>query len=108
MEKLEDFALVESIFRGIGITPNWLHALAFGLTKIYNDGCLLNYYCVDGICVINSAGDKFNKSILRDIKTLIDEYDSVVISSSQMSIEKYMAKYGFSYDSKSKVYKRGI
>ena len=57
--KLKDFMYVEKFFKDVGITQNWLYALANGDTFVYGD-CILNYYHENGVVVINSGsiGDK--------------------------------------------------
>ena len=109
--RLEDFTLVESFFKDVGITPNWLYALANGETFIYGE-CLLNYYKLDGILVINSGSvgnSKFNKSILAHIRRVIESHRCVIISSSAESISEHMvARYGFIYDKETLTYRKGI
>ena len=108
----EAFTALEGLFSEVGITPNWFYALAHGHTRLYNDNQLiLNYYVLDGMCIVNSGsvGDAaFPKSMLRDIKELIGTYENMIISSSVLSIEPYLNKYGFRYNSENRTYIRGV
>ena len=111
MEKLVNFTLVEPMFRGIGITPNWLYALSFGLTEVFDGKSILNYYVNgEGVCVINSGSvddSTFPKSLLRKIKEIMTSHDKVVISSSVRGIEPFMKKYGFRYNIELNAYTKG-
>lgn len=110
MEKLDDFLLVESIFKDIGISPNWLHALSIGYTKIY-DGAILNYYIENNVCIINSGSidnKRFSKTMIADIIKLIKSHKKAIISSEVGSIEKFLQKYGFYRDEKRKLYIKGL
>lgn len=106
--RLADFTLVEPFFREHGISPNWLYALAHGDTVVYDDGCILNSYVYDDVCYVNSGTlyNKFGRKILLDIKKLINTHDKIIISSSVISISRYMARLGFRYENNS--YIRGV
>ncbi len=111
MEKLEDFMLVESIFKHHGISPNWLHGLAHGFTRVYNDNTILNYYIENEVCVINSGSinnTRYCKSIIRDIIHLIKSNNKVIISSEVSSIAKFLSKYGFKRDESNNLYSKGV
>ena len=111
MKKLEDFIELEPMFRGVGISANWLHALTYGETKVYNGDSILNYYLQDDICVINSGSienARFCKSLLKDIKGLITSHERVIISSNVDSIEGYLKKHGFRYNKKTNTYIKGV
>jgi len=102
---------IEPIFREVGISREWLFALTYGQTVLYNGDTVLNWHMDGDICIINSGsiGDaKFCKSILKDIKKLIELHDKVVISSTVSSIERYLAKYDFSYYKEKNLYTKGL
>jgi len=100
------------IFAEVGISKEWLYALSIGKTTFYNDDTIiLNYFIANDICVINSGSirnAKFTKSMLKDIKTLINEHKSVIISSNVDTIDNYLKKYNFRYNSEKQIYERGI
>ena len=111
MEKLEDFALLEPIFKGVGITPNWLHALAHGKTKVYDGYGVVNYIEENGICMINSGtidNGRFTMSMLKDMVRLKDSFKKVIIYSERHEIARYLAKDGFRHDKDNNLYIKGF
>ena len=111
MKKLEDFTELEPIFRGVGITPNWLHALAVGYTKTYNGYGIVNYYVEDGICMMNSgtiANGRFTKEMLKDMIRINRQYEKCIIYSERHEISRYMAKLCYTHDKANNLYIRGL
>ena len=109
MQKIKQ---LDKIFGEVGISKEWLYLLIHGTTKLYNnDTVILNYLVENDICMINSVSvkdTKFPKSVLKDIKTLINEHKSVIIASKVHTIENYLKRLGFRYNTAKKAYERGI
>lgn len=111
MEKLEDFTLLEPIFRKTGITPNWLYALSHGFTKIYDSYGIVNK-CYDGdVCVINSGtidNGQFTREMIRDIMRIGKSENRCIIYSERHEIKDYMAKNGFVHYPEKNLYIKGL
>jgi hypothetical protein len=112
MKRLQDFTELEPIFRGVGITPNWLHALAVGKTKTYDSYGIVNYYIEDGICMINSGtinNGRFTSSMLKDMIRINRHYEKCIIYSERHEIAKYMSsRYGYIHDKDNNLYIKGF
>ena len=93
-----------------GISPSWQYALNHGWTRFYdNNTKILNYHIENDICMINSGSindEKFPKSMLKDIKTLINEHKNVIIGSKVASIGNYLERLGFRYNKEHNSYIR--
>ena len=110
--KLEDWSTIDKVFKDCGLSPSWVHVLEIGLTKLYdNNTKVLNYHIENDVCIINSGSIEnatFPKSMLKDIKTLINEYKSCIISSKVESIDNYLTRKGFRYNTEYESYIRSI
>lgn len=111
MEKLEDFTLLEPIFRDVGITPNWLYALAYGKTKVYDSYGIVNYYVENDICMINSGtikNGRFLASMLKDMMRIDKAYEKCIIYSERHEIARYMVRLGYRHDVENNLYIKGL
>ena len=99
---------IYDLFRHDGITPEWLHCLKNGETKIYSDGYgIVNLIKENGILFVNSGtiGDRlFTREMLKDLSIISRAKGTVIISSTVKSIEKFMQNIGYNYDDELQAY----